>query len=168
MPPIFRPKLVWDVKDELMVVASYSDYTVKILRDGQVVGELTGNTPPRRVTTAMLRREIGDLAWGPPGGQCVIPAEQVIEGRGYAEFLAPISDLVISPDGEIWVLRGSVKDEPILVDIFTATGDLVGALPPESPFPASFAGPNRMLAIGSDEFGSTLAMYRIDRFPPSR
>ena len=93
MPPIFRPKLVWDLEDEVMVVASHSDYTVKILRDSQVVGKLTGNTPPRRVTGAMLRREIGDLAWGPPGRQCVIPAEQVIEGRGYAEFLAPIGNL---------------------------------------------------------------------------
>ena len=76
--------------------------------------------------------------------------------------------MLISPNGEIWILRDRVKGEPTLVDIFTITGDLVGALPPGAPFPAAFSGPNRMLAIGSDEFGSTLAMYRIDRFPPSR
>lgn len=163
MPRIFEASLVWDYADGLLVIASDTEYRAELLRDRQSVGQIRRDAMPRRVTRAMLRREVGDLRWGPPGNPCVIAAEQVIDGRGYAEFLAPIADVLISPNEEVWVLRGRVKDEPTIVDIFRTTGDFIGTLPAGSPFPVAFVGPDRILTIGSDEFGSTLEMYRLER-----
>ena len=61
------------------------------------------------------------------------------------------------------MLRGRVKDEPAIIDIFTKTGKHLGTLPPGSPFPTEFVGPDRILVTGTDEFGAALTMMRVSR-----
>jgi hypothetical protein len=50
------------------------------------------------------------------------------------------------------------------VDIFDATGEYVGTLPPDRPWPAAFASGERILALETDELGvQRVVVYRIRR-----
>ena len=115
----------------------------------------------RRVTRSMAEREEDEeLVWG-RNRDCIVSSEQLIEGMGYAEYLQPIVDVRLAPTGEVWVLRGRVKDEPTMIDIYARDGESLGTLPPGSPFPAAFLPTGEILAIGEDEVGRTLVLYRF-------
>ena len=63
---------------------------------------------------------------GHRGSDCFVSVDEAVRGRGYESVLQPIGDLRISPAGEIWVLRGRIKDEPTIIDIFSKTGEHLG------------------------------------------
>ena len=163
MPAFFEPRLRWDYNEGLWAIAADTAYSIEVSEDGLPVARIEMDVEPRGVSLEMVRREQGDvMRWG-PNRDCIISIDEAIEARGHPDYLQPIADLRISAAGEIWVLRGRVNDEPAIIDIWSKTGEHLGTLPPGSPFPTEFVGPERILVARTDEFGATLTMMRVSR-----
>ena len=163
-PKLFEPRISWDYNDGMLAVAEDSLYVVHLLEEGTPPVRIERDVLPRPVTASMARRELGGMAiWAQITEQCGVSLHQVLEGLGYSRYLQAVADVRVSPSGEIWALRAGLHDEPQAIDVFSGTGEHLGTLPPGSPFPAAFAPPNRIVAIGYDEFGPTLTAYRMSR-----
>ena len=68
---------------------------------------------------------------------------------GHAEYLQAVTGVVVSPGHDVWVRRGTLADEESLIDVFGPDGEYRGTLPPDSPFPARFAGPGPRAGSGN-------------------
>ena len=161
-PQVFQPTLAWDLRGDVLAVASDSIYLIDVFHGDERVTRIERHdVQRRRVTRSMAEREEDEeLVWG-RHRDCIVSSDQLIDGMGYAEHLQPIVDVRLAPTGEVWVLRGRVKDEPTMIDIYARDGESLGTLAPGSPFPAAFLPTGEVLAIGEGEFGRTLALYRI-------
>lgn len=159
--PLFSPELVWDAAGGRVVVNAGAAYEVVVHAAGRPVRDIRREVEPVPVTRAMALREVGDGVWFGAVG-CTIPPDEAVRGYGWAEVLPAITRLALSPAGELWVLRGSVPDEPARVDVFSADGAYAGTLPSGAPYPAAFLPGNRIVAIESDAMGvPAVAVYRV-------
>ncbi|MDE2796401.1 MAG: thioredoxin domain-containing protein [Gemmatimonadota bacterium] len=165
-PQLFQPTLPWDLRGDVFAIASTSSYMIDVFQDHKLLTRIQKQeVGPRRVTKGMLEREEDTgLVWG-RNQDCFVSSAQLIDGKGHAEYLQAVVDVRLAPSGELWVLRGRVKDEPAMIDVYSKDGSWVGTLPPGSPFPAAFLPTGELLVIGADEFGRTLALYRLSSRP---
>ena len=137
-PAIFAPELVWHGHQSGFAVNSEPDYVVTVFDEG---GNLLRSV--RRFDGARQATQELAEAWARTNpvrvsigtGECVVPADEVVEKRGYAEWVPWISDVVIAPDGTLWVQRYALPYETQLIDVFDATGLYVGTLQSAFPFP---------------------------------
>ena len=164
-PKLFEPRISWDYRDRVLAVAEDSAYVIHVFKEGNPPVRIEKkDVLPRPVTASMARRELGGMAiWAQVIDQCGVTTNQVLDGLGYTRYLQAVADVRVSPSGEVWALRAGTHDELREIDVFSRTGEHLGTLPPDSPFPAAFAPPDRIVAIGLDEFGPTLTAYRMSR-----
>ncbi len=168
LPVIFEAQLTWTAEETSIALARSADYEVDVLRDRALVQRIRRELPARNATSDLAAQEIGEgyrVNFG--SGPCTIPPREMVEKRGFAEFIPWVNALAVSPTGEVWVQRkvvGSSTDGP--VDVFDRTGVYVGTWPEGSPFPLFFLGPNRFSAVFTDEFDvARLVVYDINRSP---
>ena len=163
-PKLFEPRISWDYNNGMLAVAEDSLYVVHIFKEGTPPVRIERDVLPRPVTASMARRELGGRPiWAQITDQCGVTVHQILDGLGYSRYLQAVADVRVSPSGEIWALRARTHDEPREIDVFSGTGEHLGTLPPDSPFPAAFAPPDRIVEIGHDELGPTLTAYRLAR-----
>lgn len=161
--PLFAPELVWDASGSRVAVNTGPEYRIAVFQDGARVRRIERDVSPRRVTRELALAEVGD-GMPIPIADCVVPAVEVVQGRGYADVLPAVSDVVLAPDGELWVRRGTFRGERALIDVFAADGTYHGTLSPGSPFPAAFLPTGEIVVIEHDAFdAASVALYRIDR-----
>ncbi|HEU5207981.1 MAG TPA: 6-bladed beta-propeller [Longimicrobiales bacterium] len=151
--PLFAPELVWDAAGSRVAVNTSPEYRVDVFETGEHVLSIRRDMPPRRVTRALALAEVAD-GMPIPIADCTVPAHEVVQGRGNADVLPSVRDVVLAPHGELWVLRGTFRGEPTLIDVFGADGTYRGTLPPESPFPAAFLPTDEIVAIEHDALGA--------------
>jgi len=96
--------------------------------------------------------------------RCTIPAEELVEHRGFSELIPTTSQIALAPDGYLWVQREVVGEPTGPIDIFDDTGEYVGTLPAATPWPLAFGSDNRMLVLKTDDLDvQRVLVYSIVR-----
>lgn len=163
-PKLFEPRVSWDYRQGVLAVAEDSAYVIHVFREGMPPARIEKDVLTRKVTASMARKELSGMThWARIIDRCEVTMGQVLDGLGYTGYMQAVADVRVSPSGEIWALRAGIQAEPRVIDVFSDTGEHLGMLPPDSPFPAAFAPPDRIVAIERDEFGPVLTAYRISR-----
>lgn len=163
VPPLFAPELVWAASGSRVVLNVEVSYVLDVFDEGRHVRSIRRDLEPRPVDRDMALREVGE-GLPIPVANCTVPPDEVVRGRGYADVLPSVRWVTLSPEGDVWVLRGHVAGEPIRIDVFAADGAYRGTAPPGVPFPVAFLGPERMVVIERDAMDAPrLAAWRIRR-----
>jgi len=166
--PIFEPQLIWGAGADLVVTATGPGYEFQLFRSGVHERTVSRTIAPREVTRELALQEVGDGLELTAPVRCTVPAEELVDARGFAPVVPAIAGLAVAPDRSIWVRRGAVRGESEpTVDIFSSDGVYRGTLPSGSPFPVAFAGGAtdfRVVSLRLTETGLTeIPVYRIVR-----
>jgi hypothetical protein len=119
----------------------------------------------RPVTRELAVREVGDgMTIRVQGmGDCVVSPDEVVEKRGYTEFVPAIRNLMFAPDGGLWVERYTLRGGAPRTDVFTASGQYVGTLTGRE-LPLAFLPNGDIIATETDESDvQRLVVYRVRR-----
>lgn len=163
LPPLFTTDLAWDARDDVAAAVAGARYVIDVYRGAERVRSIRRDVAPMAVTEAMAYAEVGDGEdWSIGGSRCTVPPQEVVEKRGYAAELPAVTAVALTPAGELWARRGSVRGEPVVVDVFSADGEYLGTLPEGAPWPAAFLPDGRLIAIETDELDvQRLVGYRM-------
>ena len=160
-PRLFSPLIAWDMRGSRIVIAEDREYVIHVLEEGRRVMTIERPIAPQPVTREMALRRLGSRG-GRISRGCEVTAEEGVRALGFGRDLQAVSQVQISPDGDVWVLRGRVEDEARVVDVFSSDGGYLGTLPPDSPYPIGFGSQSRLLAVGKGFSGTPiLRMYRV-------
>lgn len=154
-PPIFSPALVWSAAGERLAFSRGPAYDVRVVDGARAVRSIRRGVEPAVATPALAARAVprGELKIRFGGGECRIPAEEVVEVQGHAPVVPTIARVALAPDGAVWVLRNVPGEARPPVDVFAADGAYLGTLPAGSPFPDAFLPDGRILHVDEDELG---------------
>jgi hypothetical protein len=168
MSLLFSPTIVWDAWRGRAAAIVGAAYQIETFDGGAHVASYRRAIEPRRATRDLAVREVGDgMRMVSAAGIRECSADEVVEKRGFAEFVPAIRAVRVGPDGRIWIGRGGPRSEPTPTDVLTADGTYIGTLPADAPFPMGFLPDGRMLASERDELDVTrLVVYRIDEVSP--
>jgi hypothetical protein len=165
MPPLFSPSLRWDARGSMTAVVTGAAYEVIIYEDGREVRRIRRDIAPVPATEELAVRDLGEaMEVRTEGGVRRCDPAEVAQQRGFAAVIPAISNVTISRDGRLWVLRGGIRDEPKPIDIFSPDGEYEGTLPADSPFPIAFLPDGRIATSEKDELDVyRLVVYTVDR-----
>jgi hypothetical protein len=165
MPQQFWPALQWrTLSDGGVIVADSADYVLRIFGPAGELRRLVIREPARATTEAdreeVRRRVFAEaedgggiqIGGGPPNPSLARRiAEQRVEQMTFAEWVPRIVELQVDPSDRIWVgVSEDTPEEVERIDIYDPDGRLLGELR-GFPFPAAFAGPDRVLTVRTDE-----------------
>jgi len=161
---VFDSPPAWDARGGRVVLNEAPRYSVRVFEGATEVRHVRRTQSPVPATAELAAAELGaGEAWTIGGRPCTVPADEVIEARGIAEFVPLVDQVAVEPDGTLWVRRDEIG-EPGPIDIFDPTGRYVGTLPASSPWPAAFRDSGSFLALESDEFDvQRVVAYRLSR-----
>jgi len=152
-PPIFAPKISWDLCGTSMAVNQSSEYAIDVYREESLVRKVRRALSPRTATRDLALAELGEGVRVDFGrGPCLIRADELVDGRGFADHIPTISGIKLSPDGHLWVQRTAVGVEYGPIDIYAPDGSYVGTLPSGTPFPLLLLPNARIGVVVKDEF----------------
>jgi hypothetical protein len=99
-----------------------------------------------------------------PGGERICDAAEVVEKRGFQPEIPPVTRLILSPAGEVYLERWARRGEDRLIDVLAPDGEYQGTLALGFPFPEAFLGDDRIVVIETDELDRTsLGVFRVTR-----
>lgn len=150
--PLFSPRLIWDARDDLVAVVSDENYRIEIFDSEELVRVITRDLYPQEATKQLAIAAVGN---GVPTGDCTIPAEEEVAGRGFAHVVPVIDALVLRSRHEIWVRRW-MPSQPALIDVASVAAGYSGTLSPGTPMPTLFLSPFRYITVDTDELGAPL------------
>lgn len=163
--PVLGPELVWSYSDgrDRVAVSEEVSYVVDLYEGPEKVRSVRRDVPPREVTEAMARRQLGEgMTIGVSGEQRTCATDEVIDQRGVASHLQTVDALRFDPDGRLWVVRGHLEDEEPKIDVFAPDGAYLGTLPAGTTEPLLFLPDGRLVAKTVDELDvERLAVYRV-------
>lgn len=139
LPTLFAPQVRWTRRGSRIAVATGAAYVAEFYEGGRLVRSIRRPIEPRPITASDARSVLRDQATGGPLAPCNISAADRIEKHGYAPELQIVRAVALAPDGSLWVGRsGELDGSPGPIDVFDASGEYAGSLPPETPFPLVF------------------------------
>lgn len=161
--PVFSPDLVWDAEGARVAVNTAAPYVIDLYEENRLARSIRRGVAPREVTEEMALRHVGEgLYFG--AVDCTIPPAEAVRGHGYADVLPGVTALRLSPEDEVWALRGHVRDEPNRIDVFRSDGSYLGTLPPGAPVPAAFLPGDRIVAVERDSLDvPVIVAYQVVR-----
>lgn len=151
LPPLFAPRLEWDVGGGRLAFATGAAYRVDLFEDGRHLLSVRRDVPARAVDEEMALSVLSEprrITW--EGGGCRVTPREEVRKRGYHPTLPQIHRLSLAPDGTLWVERGRLRSENGLIDLFAPSGEYRGTLSAGSPFPVAFLGCDEIVAIEHD------------------
>jgi hypothetical protein len=165
--PLFAPDLRWGGRGDTAFVAASPQYVIDRFEGGRLAASWRRAIIPEKASMELAREELeGGTEWTWPGGRCRLDPEEELTVRGVAEYVPAMRDLVAAPEGSVWVRRGGVGEKPVRIDVLDHSGEYLGTLPAESPFPVAFLAADSILAIEMDQDDvPQLLLYRIRRAP---
>lgn len=164
LPPLFSPNIVWTTNGSRIAWTSGVQYEVAIrdVEGGRML--VRRDLAPREATLDLARREVGD-SMRIQGGtlRCAIGPQEVAEQRGFAPVVPAIRAIAMARDGSLWVQRTTPRNDPPIVDVFTADGDYRGTLPAGSPVPIAFLPNGDIAAVekNKEDDVERLVVYRV-------
>lgn len=178
-PRIFEPTLVWATWDDRVAVARSTRYAVDVTApDGSPIRWVRRPIEPVPATEEAALADLGEgMEIQVAGRPCEISAREMVDGRGFADVVPVISNVVLGPTGELWVERrrvggrgssatrtGSPPAGPI--DVFNPDGAYVGTLPEGTPSPLLLLPDDRVAYAERDALDiERLVVARILRSP---
>jgi hypothetical protein len=167
MLPIFAPSLEWAAAERSIAVSRGPEYRIDVHEGARLLRSIRRAIPPAAATPELAAGTVRDgemkLRFG--SGECRIPASDVVEAQGFAPTIPAIDELAVAPDGTVWVRRATLSNtEDGLIDVFDHTGEYLGTLPADSPYPVAFTPRGDVIAVEKDELDlSHVRVYRVDR-----
>lgn len=154
LPQIFAPPRTWTARDGRVAGAIDHAYNVRIISGDSLVRMIRRDLPMIPATTERAVASVGPgMTVGLPGGERTCSSEEVVEKRGVADVVPLIAKLAIAPDGAIWISRNTDQHGRTLTDIFDISGNYLGTLPSDYPFPDAFVSPQTIVVRDEDEMG---------------
>lgn len=161
LPPVFHSALLWDVRGSSLVVVSGPAYSIDIYDGTRLVRRASRDFRLRSASMSDAVAELGEglrVSFG--RGVCTVPAAEVATKRGIEDYVPWIAQLVIAPNGELWVQRteiGAERADVGVIDVFDASGAYEGSLPQGTAFPLAFLGNDRYVTAEKD----SLDVWRV-------
>lgn len=140
-PVIFTPQLAWHGNAVWIAVAEGPGYVVHIFdAEGSLRRSIRREIPLEEASAPAAARWAEDFPFtvATDRGPCTIPAEEIVEKVGVAQFLPVVVGVAVAPDGTLWVQRSRWGTHSGQIDIFTPAGEYDGTLSREFPFPLEF------------------------------
>jgi hypothetical protein len=161
--PLLGPVLTWSAHGDRSAVAAGTAYAIEIFDGQERVASWQRELAPLAGTVALAAATFGDTL-GLPGG-CRVAASDAAERIGFHDRAAHVADLIVAPDGGVWVQR-RLPDGGHAIDVWSASGDYRGTLPAGAPFPAAFRGPDEFVTVERDLVGvQRLRVWQIRKEP---
>jgi hypothetical protein len=159
-PPLLHPELSFDAHDSTVVAVTSHEYRIDTFTLRTIDGGIHTATlrrsvrrdlPPRTASQEMAIAELGGDVRFHFGAPCTVPAVEVVEKRGFAEYAPWIRRVALAPDGSLWVERRAIGPHALgSIDLFNAAGVYLGTLPHDTPFPLAFPGPDLIAFAETD------------------
>ncbi len=164
-PPYFSPSVVWSAGGNRVALSDGVEYSVRVYEGTRLTAIWRRDLPLMAATLELAAWEVnaGDSlrVFG-----CVIPPEEAAEKIGYADSVPILDSIAVSPRGGAWLMRRTAVPGERRIDVLDVTGAYVGTLPPGSPFPALFRGPDEIVTVETDELDVLhVRVYRVHRGP---
>ena len=163
LPKIFAPDIRWGARGGLAAWAPGAGYALSVQGGEAGPKSVRRDLAVRVATREMAMEELGEgfrINFG--RGPCVIPPDEMVDGRGFAEELPWVGGVVVDGSGRLWVERRALGGEPGVIDLFDAEGVYVGTL--SNPGDRLLdVGPNdRLLVREEDELGvQRVVVHRV-------
>lgn len=150
-PPLFAAQLVWGSNGSRTAVVAGPEYSIAVFDGVDLVQIVRRDLEPKPVTREVAARLLGDGEhWTIGGRDCVVPVDEVLDRRGYADVVPLIEAVAVQPSGGLWVKRRIPGADADSVDVFDQEGRYVGTASPELPFPIRFLPDGEAVAIERD------------------
>jgi len=170
LQPFFTPVMQWDARDGRVAVVHGGTYSIDVYdAAGTLVRSVRRPIPAAAATREDAMAEAGSgMLMASGAGRCEISAEELVEGRGYADMMPALSDVRLSPTGELWVERFEPGARPNdrfgPIDVFAADGAYLGTLPAGASLPIAILPDDRIIVSEKDAFDvERLVLLRIRR-----
>lgn len=166
LPPLFASDLVWASNGRRTAVVASAEYSIRVFDGKDLVRIIRREAEPETVTESVVRRELGEgEPWSVGGRSCVVPVDEVIEKRGYADRIPVIEAMALEPSGTLWVKRRPLGSSGASIDVFDESGEYVGSADADiTPFPLRFLPDGRMLTIERDSMDvDRVVAYQVAR-----
>ena len=151
LPPLLSPELAWSAHGSRVAVISGTDYQIAV-HDGGKRMLVRRDIAPQPATLDIAQREVGDSMRVSGGSlRCAIPPAEVAEVRGFAAVVPAVRNVVVAPDGGLWVRRGGPRLEAAPIDRFDRDGNYLGTLPAGTPLPIAFMPNGDIVAAEKDK-----------------
>lgn len=162
-PPLFASDLVWASDGARTAVVAGADYSIWVFDDTTLAHVVRRDIEPEAVTEGVARREVGDgESWSVGGRECLVPADEILEQRGYAAAVPVVEAVAVTPSGGLWVRRRSPGTRERSLDVFDRDGRYLESVSPSPPFPIGFLPDGRYVTIETDSLDvQTLAVYSV-------
>ncbi len=164
-PPIFAPELTWAAGRVLVVVNEGPEYAISLFDGTRQVASYRRDVQPRQATAEIAAGEFPDgLRLRGGAVDCSVSAEDFAEARGYAPLVPSIRELLVEPDGTIWVQRDWTVPGEHPIDVMAPDGAYLGTLPSEVEYPIAFTAAGHAVVIETDDLDvQRLVVYRVDK-----
>lgn len=160
LAPLFAPVIKWDAAGNRVAASTGPEYEVHLFSGGIATGVASRRIAAPRASQVLAEREAAE--WRFNG--CLVPPAEVARAAGFLDVIPVIKDVVLSPDGLLWVRRIGAAATEFRIDVFDSTGSYIGTLPSGSPFPAAFLGSNGILALEKDSDDVPhVTLYELNR-----
>jgi hypothetical protein len=164
LPPLFSLDIAWETNGRRIAWAPKVGYEIAVRDSGGRRSLIRRDVAPREATLDLARREVGDsmrVSAGPV--RCAVGPEEVASVRGFAPVIPSIRTVMVAPDGSYWVRRTTPRDDPAVIDLFTAAGDYRGTLRAGSPVPLAFFPNGDIAAVekNKEDEVERLVVYRV-------
>jgi hypothetical protein len=158
LPPIFAPQVAWDTQRGMVAISLTMEYSISIREGGHLTRIARRAIEPLPASREQAILNLGEgmsIDFG--RGPCLIDPAEMVDKRGYADFVPLIGTVFLSPSGELWVERFTADftvdtDSIPPVDVFDAGGSYVGTLVSESFSPVVLLPGERVGVVETDEF----------------
>jgi hypothetical protein len=166
MPLIYSEEMGWSARGDTVIAALSHEYAIDVFVAGRRVAQWRRDDAPIPATTALAAIEIGtdSMRFQAGGNRCAVPAADAAERIGYTPFTPIVKDMIIAPDGMVWVLRRTTSPGETRIDVLGPDGSYTGTLPAGTPMPAAFRGPDEIITVEQDSLDLRhINVYRIVR-----
>jgi hypothetical protein len=163
--PLFAPQIHWSSYGGVLAINGTPDYEISIYAGDERRRVIRREVEPIEINRddaldSHLARRGFRVTW--PGNRCEGGPEDVVEARGFARLLSPITAVSVRPDGQVWAGRQLELDEPKRIDVFDRSGRYLGTLSEGFPFPIAWQSEDEFITFGYSDVGVPyLVVHRI-------
>ena len=165
MPPLFSPDLVWSANGPRIAVSAAPTFEIWIHEGARTSLSIRRPVPARAPTIEDAKLlHPGGMKVAFPGGECLIPVEDIVDQLKLAKTFPAIHDMRLLGDGSLWVRRTIRDDEHPVVDVFDSTGAYMGTVH-DKQLPLGILPNGELLIPREDEVtgGTFIARVRVTR-----